>query len=130
MDQALKYKVTDRVKVIGPVSDIDKSWYLKNCEAFLFPSIAEGFGIPPIEAMRFGKPTFLSNSTSLPEIGGTSAYYFNSYDPSDMQKTFLDGMNDYNNRQPSAEIIRHAQQFNWENSAKAYWDVYRSTLNG
>ena len=130
MSEAARYQVADRVKIIGSVSDQDKSWYLKNCEAFLFPSIAEGFGIPPIEAMRFGKPTFLSNSTSLPEIGGTAAYYFNDYEPASMQKVFADGMNDYLQRKPAAEIIRHALQFNWENSARAYWEVYKSTLNG
>lgn len=127
--EAVKYDVANRVKVIGPVSDQNKSWYFKHCEAFLFPSIAEGFGIPPIEAMRFGKPTFLSDSTSLPEIGGKEAYYFRSYNPEDMQQVFTDGMNDYQRRQPAASIIRHSEQFNWENSAKAYWEVYKKTLS-
>jgi glycosyltransferase involved in cell wall biosynthesis len=130
IDEAKKYGVANRVKVIGPVSEQEKSWYYKNCVAFLFPSIAEGFGIPPIEAMRFGKPTFLSNSTSLPEIGGDLAYYFNSYAPEDMQKVFNYGMNDYETRQPAAAIIRHAEQFDWDRSAKAYLEVYRKTMNG
>ncbi|WP_158796535.1 glycosyltransferase family 1 protein [Pedobacter sp. L105] len=128
MDEAQKYNVTSRVKVTGPVSDQDKAWYFKNCEAFLFPSLAEGFGIPPIEAMRFGKPTFLSRTTSLPEIGGTAAYYFDNYDPEHMQKVFRDGMNDYQQKQPAADIIKHASQFNWETSAAAYWKVYKETL--
>ena len=129
MDEALKYHVAGRVKVIGTVSDTDKPWYYKNCEAFLFPSIAEGFGIPPIEAMRFGKPTFLSNATSLPEIGGKMAYYFESDDPENMREVFSKGMNDYSNRQPAAAIIKHAEQFTWESSAKAYLEVYNNTLN-
>lgn len=128
--QAVLHNVADRVKVIGPVSDQDKPWYYQHCDAFLFPSIAEGFGIPPIEAMRFGKPTFLSNSTSLPEIGGKYAYYFDSYAPEDMQKAFIDGMNDYDNTQPAVQIIKHAKQFTWERSANAYWEVYRNTLHG
>ncbi|KIO74980.1 hypothetical protein TH53_23285 [Pedobacter lusitanus] len=129
MAEASSYQVADRVKVIGPVSEQEKLWYYKNCEAFLFPSIAEGFGIPPIEAMRFGKPTFLSSATSLPEIGGDVAYYFNSYEPAAIKQVFEDGMNAYNRLQPAQEIIRHAKQFNWDNSAKAYWKVYRETLN-
>lgn len=130
MAEAEKHQVSNRVKVIGPVADQDKTWYFKNCEAFLFPSLAEGFGIPPIEAMRFGKPTFLSKSTSLPEIGGDAAYYFNSYDPEDMQKVFMEGMQDYYDRKPAESIIKHARQFNWDTSAKAYWNVYRKTLKG
>jgi glycosyltransferase involved in cell wall biosynthesis len=129
MEEAAIYQVAGRVKITGPVSEQEKLWYYKNCEAFLFPSIAEGFGIPPIEAMRFGKPTFLSSATSLPEIGGNAAYYFNTYDPADMKKVFEDGMNTYNRTQPIQEIINHTRQFNWEQSAAAYWKVYRQTLN-
>jgi len=128
MSEAAGYQVADRVKVIGPVSDQEKLWYYKNCEAFLFPSIAEGFGIPPIEAMRFGKPTFLSRATSLPEIGGDAAYYFNTFEPSDMKKAFEDGMNNYNRTQPIQQIINHTKQFNWQHSAEAYWKVYRETM--
>ncbi|MGY0039764.1 glycosyltransferase family 4 protein [Pedobacter sp. NJ-S-72] len=129
MQEAAAHQVADRVKVIGPVSEQEKLWYYKNCEAFLFPSIAEGFGIPPIEAMRFGKPTFLSKATSLPEIGGDAAYYFNTYDPADMKQVFEDGMNTYNRTQPAQQIINHTKQFNWDRSAEAYWKVYRETLN-
>lgn len=129
INEALKYQVMERVKITGPVSETEKRWYYKHCEAFLFPSLAEGFGIPPIEAMRFGKPTFLSNSTSLPEIGGDVAYYFNSYDPAEMQKVFDAGMNDYNSRHPAEDIINHAKQFNWNKSAEAYLKIYRETLN-
>ena len=79
--------------------------------------------------MRFGKPTFLSSTTSLPEIGGDVAYYFNTYEPADMKKVFEDGMNAYNQIQPAQQIINHTKQFNWAHSVEAYWKVYRETLN-
>lgn len=129
ISEAVKYQVNERVKITGPVSEAEKQWYYKNSEAFLFPSLAEGFGIPPIEAMRFGKPIFLSNSTSLPEIGGDVAYYFNSYDPAEMQKVFAKGMDDYKKHNPAEQIINHAEKFNWNRSAEAYLKVYRETLN-
>ncbi|TDQ09359.1 glycosyltransferase family 4 protein [Pedobacter metabolipauper] len=127
--EAALHNVEARVKVTGPIHDHEKTWYYKNCKAFLFPSLAEGFGIPPIEAMRFGKPVFLSDKTSLPEIGGNLAYYFKSFDPSEMQQVFRNGMQDYQLKQPANEIIKHAEQFNWKNSAQAYIQVYRNTLN-
>ena len=68
--QATKLGVSERLHILGPVSEEDKAWYLKNCLAFMLPSLAEGFGAPVVEAMQFGKPIFLSNLTSLPEIGG------------------------------------------------------------
>ena len=55
----------NQVFLTGKVSDEGKQFYMKNCKAFLFPSIREGFGLPPIEAMRFGKPVFLSDKTSI-----------------------------------------------------------------
>jgi glycosyltransferase involved in cell wall biosynthesis len=130
MQEALKYNVAERVKVIGPVTQQEKAWYYKHCQAFLFPSIAEGFGIPPIEAMQFGKPVFLSTATSLPEIGGNVAYYFDSFNPEAMVQSFLKGMDHYHQTQPSTAIKQHAASFTWDKCAKEYIEVYKRTLNG
>jgi glycosyltransferase involved in cell wall biosynthesis len=127
--EAQKLGVADRVKLVGAVTEADKYWYYQHCSAFLFPSLAEGFGIPPIEAMRFGKPVFLSTATSLPEIGGSAAYYFESFHPADMVSSFKKGMNDFNDSDRSEAIIEHANQFNWNESALAYIKVYHETLN-
>jgi len=62
----------DRVKMRGEVSDGDRQWLYEHCEAFLFPSLAEEFGFPVLEAMQCGKPVFLSRAT-LPESTGTPA---------------------------------------------------------
>lgn len=126
IEEARKHNVEERVKIIGTISNEEKYFYLKNCEAFLFPSIAEGFGIPVIEAMTFGKPVFLSKATSLPEIGGEFAYYFNYFDADYMQETFAKGLNHYNLNTPEMAIINHAKKFDWKVSAKAYWDIYQS----
>lgn len=126
LQEARKYGVGDRVKILGNISMADKYWYYKNCTAFLLPSLAEGFGIPVIEAMNFGKPVFLSNRTSLPEIGGTLAYYFEDFNPENMKKVFENGLAHYKTTNPSAEIINHARGFSWDKSAKSYWKVYES----
>lgn len=126
LEEAAQYGVADRVKIIGPVSNEDKYLYYKHCTAFLFPSIAEGFGIPVIEAMSFGKPVFISTRTSLPEIGGQQAYYFENFDPALMQQVFQKGMAHFQTNDPSQEIRAHAAQFTWKKSAKAYWEIYKS----
>ncbi|WP_432713736.1 glycosyltransferase family 4 protein [Pedobacter sp.] len=130
LDEAKKYKVEHQVKILGGITKEDKYWYYKHCKAFLFPSKAEGFGIPVIEAMRFGKPVFLSTATCLPEIGGKFAYYFEDFNPENMQKVFQEGINDYKIRKPEQSIIDHAKQFSWETSAKAYWKIYKSLAKG
>jgi glycosyltransferase involved in cell wall biosynthesis len=124
MEEAARHGVADRVKLTGPVSGEEKYWYLKNCSAFLFPSLAEGFGIPPVEAMHFGKPVFLSTRTSLPEIGGKHAYYFHEFDPDEMRATFESGMNHYAATRPESAVVQHAARFNWNRSAAEYMKVY------
>ncbi len=64
--QASQMGISDRVILLGAVTENEKHWLYQNCKAFVFPSLAEGFGLPVIEAMSLGKPVFLSNKTSLP----------------------------------------------------------------
>jgi glycosyltransferase involved in cell wall biosynthesis len=129
MGTAAKFGVAERVKITGPISEEDKAWYYKNCAAFVFPSIAEGFGLPVIEAMHFGKPVFLSTHTSLPEIGGDAAFYFNSFEPEEMQKVFEAGMNGFD-EQMQEKVRKHAMQFDWQEAAKQYLAIYDELLNG
>lgn len=128
--EAIKYNCVDRVIITGPVSEADKAWYYKECSAFVFPSIAEGFGLPVIEAMYFGKPVFLARSTSLPEVGGELAYYFDNFEPAYMQTVFNEGMKDYANNNRAAAIIEHAHKFSWEKTAQQYMQLYADCLAG
>lgn len=129
MEMAKQYDVADRVHLPGPISYEDKCWYLKNCKAFMFPSIAEGFGIPVIEAMHFGKPVFLSTRTSLPEVGGKYAYYFDNFEPDYMQQVFEKGREDYETNNRTSDIVKHALAFNWDKAASEYYEVYKSVIN-
>lgn len=127
--EARSLGVGDRVKIIGPVSEEDKAWYYENCLAFVFPSIAEGFGLPIIEAMHFGKPVFLSTRTAVPEIGGEEAFYFLDFEPKSMQKVFREGLEVYNaNPGKRAALVRRAEVFSWEETAEQYFDLYKNVL--
>lgn len=123
--------VEDRVFTTGKIEDSAKHYYLKNCEAFVFPSLREGFGIPPIEAMRFGKPVFISNNTSLPEIGGEHSFYWDHYDPKYMVDVLKEGMLKFYNQEDfyTKWYIARAKSFNWDETAKQYIAVYQSILS-
>lgn len=128
--EAREYGVEDRLKIVGPISEEEKAWYLRNCEAFLFPSIAEGFGLPVIEAMYYGKPIFLSQHTCLPEIGGELCYYFNyEFDRETMQQEFRRGMEDFATNDRREALIERAKTFTWERAAKQYWDIYEDLIS-
>lgn len=125
-----KSNLKNRVFLLGKISENDKNYYYKHCEAFVFPSLREGFGIPPIEAMSFGKPVFLSNKSSLPEVGGKHAFYWNNFDAKEMSSVYKKGIEDYNNHpeKKSKALISHAKYYSWESTAKQYLDVYKSLL--
>ena len=120
----------DRVHLTDRISDLDKFYYYKNCSAFLFPTLREGFGIPAIEAMRFGKPAFISNNTSLPEVGGDLAFYWDHYDPAYMASIVKNGLRDFENDKTTLEkkYVEHSQQFCWNKAAQQYINVYREIL--
>lgn len=123
---AEKFGVAKRVVFTGAVSENDKQWYMKNCEAFLFPSLAEGFGLPVIEAMHFGKPVLLSSLTALPEIGGDAAYYFTNFEPDAMRNCLAESLAHFNNFGEPEKVKARAAFFNWNNAAEQYLSVYNS----
>jgi glycosyltransferase involved in cell wall biosynthesis len=129
--QIIERNLSDRVILPGKINDDEKFWLYDNCEAFLFPSLAEGFGMPVIEAMKFGKPVFLSRLTSLPEIGGEVAYYFDNFDEEYMSSLIDDKMNSFNRNKTllSAGIIEHAARFSWKTCIEEYVKLYQEIVN-
>lgn len=126
-----EYGLENRVLLTGKIADTEKMFYLKHCEAFVFPSLREGFGIPPIEAMRFGKPVFLSNNTSLPEIGGALSFYWDHYDPEYMAAVVVQGLDTFHKDRSYYEAwyVSRAKSFNWNETARQYLEVYRQLLS-
>ncbi len=111
------------------ITDAQKAWAYSHCSGFVFPSLTEGFGLPPIEAMHFGKPVFLARRTSLPEVGGDVAHYFDDFEPASMRAVVERGLAaaDVPGR---AEAVRlHAAQFNWDRAADRYLSLYRRLLH-
>ena len=124
-----KNKLQNRVYLPGKISETEKKYHLKNSAAFVFPSLKEGFGIPIIEALRYGTPVITSNNTSLPEVGGDFATYWEHYEPKYMAEKVLEGIANFQDQSVINAGISHAKSFNWNTTAKEYLNVYRSVLN-
>jgi glycosyltransferase involved in cell wall biosynthesis len=129
IEEAKRLGVADRIFFAGPVSEAEKYWYLQQCAAFVFPSLSEGFGLPVIEAMHFGKPVLLSRATSLPEIGGSAAYYFDSFEPAHMSGLAAKAVQDVARNGKEAAIQQWAAQFSWEAAAREYCALYSRLLH-
>lgn len=118
----------DSVILPGKIDESEKIWLYSHCEAFLFPSLAEGFGMPVIEAMKFGKAVFISKNTSLPEIGGDSAFYFNNFDEEEMSLFIKSKLLYYKENQKilSEQIKNHADKFSWQSCIAQYLNLYHT----
>ncbi len=127
-DTIRRLKLEDRVYLLGRVAADEKAWLLNHASGLLHPSIAEGFGIPPIEAMHAGKPVFLSQYTSLPEIGGKEAFYWEaSCSPEEMAHTVVEGLKAYQeDTGKSARLRAWAEQYDYRRMAQAYYEFYQS----
>jgi glycosyltransferase involved in cell wall biosynthesis len=124
-----RLRLENRVIMPGEVCDADRQWLYEHCDAFLFPSLTEGFGFPALEAMQCGKPTFLSQMTCLPEIAGSHAFYFESFDAVSMASTYEAGMATCHADSGFSDRVRsHAATFGWVETARRYLRVYESIL--
>ena len=110
------------------ISDENKAWAFAQCAGFLFPSLTEGFGLPPIEAMHFGKPVFLARRTCLPEIGGDAAEYFDDFDPTTMKCIVEAGLQRHTHPGRAEAVRQHAAQFDWDRTAAQYLALYARLL--
>jgi len=111
-------KFNENIILAGYVDDKTLLNFYKNAKLLVFPSLYEGFGIPPIEAMSCGCPVLVSNAASLPEVCADAAYYTDPYNVDDisdgLNKILTD--NDLRNNLIQKGYARQAE-FSWENSA-------------
>lgn len=117
------------VLLIGEVDSEERVWLYKNCSAFFFPSLFEGFGLPVIEALLFGKPVFSSKETSLKEIGGDRVFFWDNFDADYMFKVVTDNLDSFyeNNKNPLLNK-QYALEFSYEKHLNAYNEIYNEAL--
>lgn len=94
--------------------------------AFLFPSEGEGFGLPVVEAMQFGKAVFAANRTSLPEVCNGHAIMWEHLDTESMVQSIREHLPDfYKDEERLTRMKEHAASFSYEKHIQAYLDLYR-----
>jgi glycosyltransferase involved in cell wall biosynthesis len=111
------------------VDDTLLTYLYSKAQAFVFPSLYEGFGIPILEAFACGCPALLSNRSSLPEVGGDAAGYFDPENASDLSKklTELIKEKDLANDMRKKGFSR-LKLFSWENTARLTLDTYKKVV--
>lgn len=111
------------------VSDQQLRWLYEHCQAYVFPSLSEGFGLPGLEAMRHGAPVVSSNATCLPEVHGDAALYFDPLNIQNMADTINQVLQDEALRQKLiTDGHTHVGTFSWQRMAEQTLEVYRRAL--
>ena len=118
---ALRY-----ISLTDHVTDADLIDLYLEAEAYVQPSLSEGFGLQTVEAMALGVPVVQSNASCLPEIGGDAALYFDPYNPRDIAEKLSQVLGKPAVRQKLIEKGRaRAKEFSWEKMARETLEVYR-----
>lgn len=122
-----RYAVEENVKFLDFVEDDDLPSLYKSAQCFVLPSLYEGFGLPVLEAMKYGCPVLTSNVSSLPEAGGDAALYFDPTSAEDIARQIKRVLNDDKLREAMIEKGKgQVKKFSWEKTAKETLRVLES----
>ena len=119
------------VKRVGYVSDGELRALYEQAACFVHPSLYEGFGLPPLEAMCCGCPVIAADAASIPEVCGDAAVYCDPRSPADLARKLAALMASPDERRALAARGRaRAARFAWRQAAAANWDAVRRVAGG
>lgn len=126
----IQTRVEDVVRFLGFVPFDTLRVFYEGAAAFVFPSLYEGFGLPPLEAMASGTPVVTSNISSLPEVVGDAAVLVNPENVFDIARGICEILTDENLR---ASLIckgyEQARRFSWESTARQVLEIYEEVAS-
>jgi len=121
------HALDDHVCFTGYLDHADLVRAYQEADLLVHPSLYEGFGLPPLEAMACGTPVVSSDRTSLPEVLGDAAVLVEPHDPGTLAAAIARVLDDAPLRESlRAKGLKRAQGFTWERAARETLDVYRS----
>jgi glycosyltransferase involved in cell wall biosynthesis len=120
-----KHQLHKYVRFLGYLPEETLAVMYRLAGVFVFPSLYEGFGLPPLEAMASGTPVVTSNVSSLPEVAGDAAILVDPYDPSAIADGIATVLTDERvRRDMRRKGLERASQFSWEASVRRVRDIY------
>ena len=122
-----KNNLQDKIIFCGYVNDEILPVLYSGCDAFVYPSLYEGFGLPPLEAMSCKAPVITSNLTSIPEVTGDNAILINPYNINELEKALVTLLNDKALKKSLSEKgYLRSLEFTWTRTAQNTLDAYKS----
>ncbi len=125
-----RYQLHKYVRFLGYLPEETLAVMYRLAGVFVFPSLYEGFGLPPLEAMASGTPVVTSNVSSLPEVAGDAALLVDPYDPSAIADGIYKVLTDETLRRDLRQKgLARARQFSWEDSVRRVREIYGEVAN-
>jgi glycosyltransferase involved in cell wall biosynthesis len=126
-----RHQLHKYVRFLGYLPEETLAVMYRLAGVFVFPSLYEGFGLPPLEAMASGTPVVTSNVSSLPEVAGDAAVLVDPYDPHAIAEGIYRVLTDADLRKDlRRKGVARAGQFSWEQSVRRVRKIYGEVLNG
>jgi glycosyltransferase involved in cell wall biosynthesis len=125
-----RHKLHKHVRFFGFVPDQTLAILYRLAGVFVFPSLYEGFGLPPLEAMASGTPVITSNVSSLPEVVGDAALLIDPYEPEALAEAMRNVLTDAPLREQMRQRgFARAREFSWERSVRRVREIYQEVLS-
>lgn len=129
LETTIQNKKLTNIYLLGSLSDEELAILYRTATLYVFPSLYEGFGLPPLEAMQYGLPVLVSNRGSLPEMVGDAAFVSDPDERAVFLKDFQTLLYNQELRQTyQKKGIKRAATFSWEKMAEATKDVYTTSI--
>jgi glycosyltransferase involved in cell wall biosynthesis len=117
--------IQGQIRILGLIPQEDLPYLYKMARLFVYPSLYEGFGLPPLEAMKCGTPVLASNCSSIPEIVNRYDLLFDPHDPKKLSEKIQWLLADDESRHSISEWgIKMAKTFSWSRTAEETLDFY------
>ena len=127
LEEVERLTLQNSVRFTGYVPDADLAHFYRKAYALIQPSLMEGFGLPPVEAMVSGTPILSSTAGSLPEVVGAAGIYFDPLHSDEIVQAMTTLLNNPDLRDQLGQVaLRQAQQFTWARSARLLLDCFDS----
>src|SRR6185312_5340968 len=124
-----RHKLHKHVRFFGFVPDQTLAALYRLANVFVFPSLYEGFGLPPLEAMASGTPVITSNVSSLPEVVGDAALLIDPYEPRAIADAVRRVLADPELREDLRQRgLRRVKEFSWERSVRRVREIYGEVM--
>jgi glycosyltransferase involved in cell wall biosynthesis len=120
-----KQKGYKNVVFTGFIPDEELAWLYQHAQLYVFPSLSEGFGLPPLEAMTYGLPVLASDASCIPEVLGGAAAYFNPRKPEELARKLRELLDNAKLRERLSEAGRERlKHFSWRRMAEQTLEMY------